>query len=64
MIPDLEFEDEKGVFSLTTYDGDVHIICQTKGSYEHSSYDYGSYHLNESEVDEVIRVLQEWKSSH
>lgn len=63
MIPDLEFEDEKGVFSVAAEDDKVFVTCQRKGSYDGSSYDYGAYWLNESEVDEVIKVLQEWKSS-
>lgn len=63
MIPDLEFEDEKGVFSVTAEDDKVFVTCQRKGSYDGSSYDYGAYWLNELEVDEVIKVLQEWKSS-
>lgn len=37
----------------------VSITCQTKGS-----YDYGTYDLSKSEVDQVIRFLQKWKSNH
>lgn len=62
-VPDLEFEDDKGVFSVTTEDDKVFVTCQRKDSYEGSSYDYGAYWLNESEVEQVIRVLQKWKSN-
>jgi hypothetical protein len=62
-VPDLEFEDDKGVFSVTTEDDKVFVTCQRKGSYEGSSYDYGAYWLNESEVGQLIQVLQKWKSN-
>lgn len=58
-ISDLEFENCDGDLSITTYDDEVCITCQTKGS-----YDYGTYYLNKSEVDQVIRLLQAWKSSN
>lgn len=37
----------------------VSITCQTKGS-----YDYGTYDLSKSEVEQVIRFLQKWKSNN
>ena len=62
-VADLEFEDDKGVFSVTTEDDKVFVTCQRKDSYEGSSYDYGAYWLNESEVGQLIQVLQKWKSN-
>ena len=62
-VADLEFEDDKGVFSVTAEDDEVFVTCQRKGSYNGSSYDYGAYWLNESEVEQVIQVLQKWKSN-
>lgn len=63
-VTDLEFEDDKGVFSITDEDDKVFVTCQRKGSCDGSSYDYGAYWLNESEVDQVIRFLQKWKSNN
>ena len=57
-VADLEFEDINGILEIRTYDNEVNITCQTKGS-----YDYGSYYLNKSEVEQVIRLLQKWKSN-
>ena len=62
-VADLEFEDGRGVFSITDEDDEIYVTCHRKGSYDGSSYDYGAYWLNESEVDQVIRFLQKWKSS-
>ena len=28
------------------------------------SYDYGTYDLNKSEVEQIIRFLQKWKSNN
>ena len=58
-VKDLEFEDDKGVFSITDEDDKVFVTCQRKGS-----YDYGAYWLNESEVEQVIQFLQKWKSNN
>ena len=54
--PDLEFENYDGEMTITDYDDEVCITCQTNGS-----YDYGSYYLKKSEVDQVIDFLQNWK---
>ena len=62
-VADLEFEDDKGVFSVTAEDDKVFVTCQRKDSYDGSSYDYGAYWLNESEVEQLIQVLQKWKSN-
>ena len=62
-VPDLEFEDDKGAFSVTTEEDKVFVTCQRKDSYGGSSYDYGAYWLNESEVEQLIQVLQKWKSN-
>lgn len=63
-VADLEFEDDKGVFSITDEDGKVYVTCQRKDSHECGSYDYGAYWLNESEVEQVIQFLQKWKSNN
>ena len=55
----LDFENIEGDLTITGYDDCVHITCQTKGS-----YDYGTYELSKSEVDQVIRFIQKWKSNH
>lgn len=55
----IDFENRDGDLSVEGYDGGVSITCQTKGS-----YDYGTYHLTKSEVDQVIRFLQKWKSNN
>lgn len=57
-VADLEFEDDKGVFSITDEDDKVFVTCQRKGSCDGSSCDYGAYWLNESEVEQVIQFLQ------
>lgn len=62
-VADLEFEDDEGFFSVTAEDDKVFVICQRKDSYEGGSYDYGAYCLNESEVEQVIQLLQKWKSN-
>ena len=62
-VTDLEFEDDKGFFSITDEDDKVFVTCQRKDLYEGSSYDYGAYWLNESEVEQLIQVLQKWKSN-
>ena len=42
-VADLEFEDDKGVFSITDEDGKVYVTCQRKDSHDCGSYDYGAY---------------------
>lgn len=56
-MKELEFENADGELDITSYDDEVCITCHTKGS-----YDYGSYYLNKSEVQELIELLQTWKS--
>ena len=53
------FENNDGDLSIEGYNDEVSITCQTKGS-----YDYGTYYLTKSEVDQVIRFLQKWKSNN
>lgn len=55
----LTFENIEGDLTIEGYDDCVSITCQTKGS-----YDYGTYDLSKSEVEQVIRFLQEWKSNN
>ena len=55
----IDFENRDGDLSLEGYNEGVTVTCQTKGS-----YDWGTYYLTKSEVDQVIRFLQEWKSSN
>ncbi len=55
----LDFENIDGDLTIQGYNDCVSITCQTKGS-----YDYGTYDLSKSEVDQVIRFLQKWKSNH
>ena len=55
----IDFENRDGDLSIEGYNGGVTITCQTKGS-----YDWGTYDLTESEVEQVIRFLQKWKSSN
>ena len=55
----IDFENRDGDLSLEGYNEGVTITCQTKGS-----YDWGTYELTKSEVDQVIRFLQKWKSSN
>ena len=55
----LDFENVDGDLSIKGYNDGVSITCQTKGS-----YDYGTYDLSKSEVDQVIRFLQKWKSNN
>lgn len=55
----LDFENIDGEVKIEDYDDCVSITCQTKGS-----YDYGTYDLSKSEVDQVIRFLQKWKANH
>ena len=52
----LDFENIDGDLTIKGYNAGVSITCQTKGS-----YDYGTYDLSKSEVEQVIRFLQEWK---
>lgn len=59
IMSQLDFENIEGDLTITGYDDCVSIICQTKGS-----YDYGTYDLSKSEVDQVIRFLQKWKSNN
>lgn len=55
----IDFENSGGDLSLEGGNEGVTITCQTKGS-----YDWGEYKLTKSEVDQVIRFLQKWKSSN
>lgn len=55
----IDFENIGGDLSVEGYDGGVSITCQTKGS-----YDWGTYYLTKSEVDQVIQFLQKWKSNN
>lgn len=55
----LDFENIDGDLTIQGDNDCVSITCQTKGS-----YDYGTYDLSKSEVDQVIRFLQKWKSNH
>jgi len=55
----LDFENIEGDLTIEGYDDCVSITCQTKGS-----YDWGTYDLSKSEIEQVIRFLQKWKSSH
>ena len=55
----LDFENSGGDLTIEGYDDEVSITCQTKGS-----YDWGTYYLTKSEVDQVIRFLQKWKSNN
>ena len=55
----LAFENIEGDLTIKGYDDCVSITCQTKGS-----YDYGAYDLSKSEVEQVIRFLQKWKSNN
>ena len=54
----IDFENSGGDLTIEGYDDEVSITCQTKGS-----YDYGTYCLTKSEVDQVIQFLQKWKSN-
>ena len=55
----IAFENNDGDLSIEGYNDEVSITCQPKGS-----YDYGTYYLTKSEVDQVIRFLQKWKSNN
>ena len=55
----LNFENIDGNLEIEDRGDVVSITCQTKGS-----YDYGTYSLTKSEVDQVIRFLQKWKSNN
>lgn len=55
----IDFENSGGDLTIEGYDDEVSITCQTKGS-----YDCGTYYLTKSEVDQVIRFLQKWKSDN
>lgn len=55
----LAFENIEGDLTIEGYDDCVSITCQTK-----DSYDYGTYDLSKSEVEQVIRFLQKWKSNN
>ena len=55
----IDFENRDGDLTIEGCEDEVSITCQTKGS-----YDWGTYHLTKSEVDQVIRFLQKWKSSN
>lgn len=55
----LAFENIEGDLTIEGYDDCVSITCQSKGS-----YDYGTYDLSKSEVEQVIRFLQKWKSNN
>lgn len=55
----IDFENSEGDLTIEGYDNEVSITCQTKGS-----YDWGTYYLTKSEVDQVIQFLQKWKSNN
>jgi len=55
----IDFENSDGDLTIEGYDNEVSITCQTKGS-----YDWGTYYLTKSEVDQVIQFLQKWKSNN
>ena len=55
----LDFENIDGELKMEGYKGGISITCQTKGS-----YDYGTYDLTKSEVEQIIRFLQKWKSNN
>ena len=55
----IDFENSGGDLTIEGYDNEVSITCQTKGS-----YDWGTYYLTKSEVDQVIQFLQKWKSNN
>lgn len=55
----LDFENIDGELKIEGSNDGVSIICQTKGS-----YDYGTYDLTKSEVEQIIRFLQKWKSNN
>ena len=59
MKSELEFENNDGQLSITYDDHEIWITCYTDGS-----YDYGTYTLNKSEVEEIIKFLQTWKSNN
>lgn len=52
----LDFENIDGELKIESFNDGVSITCQTKGS-----YDYGTYDLTKSEVEQIIRFLQKWK---
>lgn len=56
----LNFSPSDFVFEISYTLGSFKKISIYRGG---GSYDYGAYWLNESEVEQVIRVLQKWKSS-
>lgn len=55
----LDFENIDEELKIEGFNGGVSITCQTKGS-----YDYGTYDLTKSEVEQIIRFLQKWKSNN
>lgn len=55
----LDFENIDGELKIEGLKDGVSITCQTKGS-----YDYGTYDLTKSEVEQIIRFLQKWKSNN
>lgn len=55
----IDFENSDGDLTIEGYDNEVSITCQTKGS-----YDWGTYYLTKSEVDQVIQFLQKGKSNN
>lgn len=55
----LDFENIDGELKIKGFNDGVSITCQTKGS-----YDYGTYDLTKSEVEQIIRFLQKWKSNN
>ena len=52
IMSQIDFENRDGDLSLEGNNKGVTITCQTKGS-----YDWGTYELTKSEVDQVIRFL-------
>lgn len=55
----LDFENIDGELKIEGFNDGVSITCQTKGS-----YDYGTYDLTKSEVEQIIRFLPKWKSNN
>ena len=55
----LNFKNNDGELTIEDSNDEVTITCQTRGS-----YDYGTYDLTKSEVEQIIRFLQKWKSNN
>ena len=55
----LNFKNNDGELTIEGSNDEVTITCQTRGS-----YDYGTYDLTKSEVEQIIRFLQKWRSNN